>query len=230
MLEKLKQEVFEANIFLKEQGLVCLTWGNASAFCKEKGLVVIKPSGVAYEQMKAEDMVVLDLQGNIVEGELLPSSDAPTHLELYRRFPEISGIVHTHSRWATIYSQCCKPISPFGTTHADTFYGDIPCTRLLTDEEINGEYELNTGKVIAETFTDVNPLDVPAVLVASHGPFTWGKTVKEAANNALILEEVSMMAWHTEMLRGKITLQQSLADKHYYRKHGDTAYYGQRKQ
>ncbi len=227
MLEQLKKEVYEANMALKENGLICLTWGNASGIDKESRLVVIKPSGVSYGKMTPDDMVVVDLNGNVIEGRLRPSSDTPTHLELYRTYPSLGGIVHTHSRWATIFAQCKKSIPALGTTHADTFYGDIPCTRLMTDGEIEGDYELNTGKVIVETFKNINPMDVPAVVVASHGPFTWGKDAKDAVEHAIILEEVAMMAWHTEMMSGGNTLQSSLADKHYFRKHGKNAYYGQ---
>ncbi len=228
MLEELKKKVLAANLALRDNGLICLTWGNASEIDRESGLVVIKPSGVSYNDMTASDMVVVDLNGNVVEGKLNPSSDTPTHLELYRNFPEVGGIVHTHSRWATIFAQCGKPVRPFGTTHADTFYGEVPCTRLMTEDEINGDYELNTGKVIAETFVGKNPMDVPAVLVASHAPFTWGKNAAKAVENAVVLEEVSMMAWHTEMMKNDCSLQQALADKHYFRKHGANAYYGQK--
>ncbi len=229
MLEQLKKEVYEANIALKENHLICLTWGNASQIDRESGLVVIKPSGVSYDAMTPDDMVVVDLEGNVVEGKLRPSSDTPTHLELYRKFPELGGVVHTHSRWATIFAQCGADVPALGTTHADTFYGDIPCTRLMTEEEIAGEYELNTGKVIVETFEGKNPMDIPAVVVASHGPFTWGKDAMDAVEHAVILEEVSMMAWHTEMMKSGCKLQQALADKHYFRKHGKNAYYGQGK-
>ncbi len=227
MLEDLKQRVYSANIMLKESGLVVLTWGNASEIDREKGLVVIKPSGVSYGEMTPSDIVVVDLDGNVVEGNLKPSSDTPTHLELYRNFPEIGGVVHTHSHFATVFAQCCLSVPALGTTHADTFYGDVPCTRKMTAEEINGEYELNTGKVIVETFSNRNPLDIPAVLVASHGPFTWGRNAMDAVEHSIILEEISMMAWHTEVMKNDCKLQQELADKHYYRKHGENAYYGQ---
>ncbi len=227
MLEELKTKVLQANLALQQHGLICLTWGNASAIDRESGLVVIKPSGVSYENMKAEDMVIVDLNGRVVEGKLKPSSDTPTHLELYRSFPAIGGVVHTHSRWATVFAQCKRAVPSLGTTHADTFYGEVPCTRLMTDEEIGGEYELNTGRVIVETLADRDPMDVPAVLVASHGPFTWGKDATDAVEHAVILEEVAMMAWHTEQMCAGEQLQHSLADKHYCRKHGANAYYGQ---
>ncbi len=227
MLEQLKQDVLKANLALKESGLVTLTWGNASGIDREQGLVVIKPSGVSYEEMTAEDMVVVDLEGRVVEGHLKPSSDTPTHLALYRAFPTLGGVVHTHSRWATIFSQAQMPVRALGTTHADTFYGDVPVTRLMTEEEIAGAYEANTGKVIIEAFEGLEPMDIPAVLVASHGPFTWGKDAMDAVHHAIILEEVAMMAWHTEAMRKGCTFQQALSDKHYFRKHGAGAYYGQ---
>ena len=227
MLEELKKDVFENNLRLVKNNLVTLTWGNVSAIDREKGLIVIKPSGVSYDEMTAEDMVVVDIQGNKVEGRYNPSSDTPTHLELYKKFPEIGGIVHTHSRWATIFSQCGREVPALGTTHADAFYGAVPCTRRMTKAEIEGEYEAETGKVIIETFEGKNVLDVPAVLVHSHGPFTWGKNASKAVENSIILEEVSMMAWHTLMANPSATMQQELADKHYFRKHGANAYYGQ---
>lgn len=227
MLEQLKQEVFENNLRLTKQGLVTLTWGNVSAIDRNTGLVVIKPSGVSYETMTVEDMVVVDLNGNRVEGKYNPSSDTPTHLELYRAFPEIGGIVHTHSRWATIFAQCGWDIPALGTTHADTFYGAVPCTRRMTTEEIEGEYEAETGRVIIETFADIPVMDVPAVLVHSHGPFTWGKNATKAVENAIVLEEVAMMAWHTVAANPGAKMQQALSDKHYFRKHGANAYYGQ---
>ena len=227
MLEELKKDVFENNLRLVKNNLVTLTWGNVSAIDREKGLIVIKPSGVSYDEMTAEDMVVVDIQGNKVEGRYNPSSDTPTHLELYKKFPEIGGIVHTHSRWATIFSQCGREVPALGTTHADAFYGAVPCTRRMTKAEIEGEYEAETGKVIIETFEGKNILDVPAVLVHSHGPFTWGKNASKAVENAIVLEEVSMMAWHTLMANPSATMQQELADKHYFRKHGANAYYGQ---
>lgn len=228
MLEQLKERVLRANISLKEYKLVTLTWGNVSERDRETGYIVIKPSGVSYEDMTAKDMVVVDLQGNIIEGNLNPSSDTPTHLELYRRFPEIGGITHTHSRWATIFSQCGMNIPALGTTHADSFYGDIPCTRKMTDNEIFSEYELETGKVIAELFTNDTIGQIPGALVYSHGPFAWGKDAVKSVENAVILEEVAMMAWHTLMLNADAKFQQELLDKHYLRKHGKNAYYGQK--
>ena len=227
MLEQLKKEVFENNLRLVKNGLVTLTWGNVSGIDRETGLIVIKPSGVSYDTMTADDMVVVDLDGNRVEGRYSPSSDLPTHLELYRAFPEIGGIVHTHSRWATIFSQCGTDLPALGTTHADTFYGAVPCTRRMTPEEIKGAYEAETGKVIIEAFEGKNVMDVPAVLVHTHGPFTWGKNASKAVENAIVLEEVSMMAWHTIAMNPEAKMQQELADKHYFRKHGANAYYGQ---
>lgn len=229
MLEKLKQEVYEANLFLPEHGLVTLSWGNVSGIDDSRKFMVIKPSGVDYSQMKPDDMTVVSVaDGQVVEGELRPSSDTETHLELYRYFETVCGIAHTHSRWATIFSQSCMPILPFGTTHADFAYGAVPCTRLMTEEEINGAYERNTGKVIVETFRDKPPRDIPAVLVACHGPFTWGQSAKDAVKNAVILEEVAFMAWHSQMLKpGIASIESFLLDKHYLRKHGDKAYYGQ---
>ena len=227
MLEQVKESVFEANRLLKDSGLIVLTWGNVSQIDKETGYVVIKPSGVAYDTMKAEDMVVVDLEGRVVEGKLRPSSDLPTHLELYKAFPDVGGITHTHSRWATIFSQAGMAIPALGTTHADTFYGDVPVTRKMTDEEIQGEYEKETGKVIVETFASLDPNTIPAVLVQSHGPFIWGKDAMKSVENAIVLEETAMMAWNTMCLNPNATLQQTLLDKHYLRKHGSGAYYGQ---
>ena len=228
MLEELKQEVLEANLQLPEYGLVTFTWGNVSGICRERNLVVIKPSGVSYEGMKAEDMVVVDLDGNVVEGDLKPSSDTPTHLELYKAFPDLGGIVHTHSRWATSFAQAGIALPALGTTHADTFYGDVPVTRLLASEEIKGEYEKETGTVIIECFKDMDPMDIPGVLVHSHGPFSWGKDAKEAVHNAVVLEEVAFMAYHTLQLNPEAAcISQEILDKHYYRKHGANAYYGQ---
>lgn len=231
MLEKLKEQVWKANLQLPAHGLVVFTWGNVSGIDRESGLFVIKPSGVEYDQLRPEDMVVMDLNGNKVEGELNPSSDTPTHLELYRNFPTIGGVVHTHSRWATIWAQSGRNIPAYGTTHGDYFYGPIPCTRAMTPEEIGGEYELETGKVIVETFQDKKPEDIPAVLVKSHGPFTWGKDCFEAVHNSVVLEELAMMAWHTENTFGvqMQPMQQELLDKHFLRKHGANAYYGQKK-
>ncbi len=227
MLEDIKKRVFEANILLKKSGLVVLTWGNVSEIDRKNGYIVIKPSGVSYDKMTLEDMVVTDLDGNVVEGKLKPSSDLATHIELYRAFPEIGAVTHTHSRRATAFSQAGVPIKPFGTTHADTFYGAVPVTRKLTDKEITGEYEKETGKVIIEAFKDINPMDIPAVLVNSHGPFTWGKDALKSVENSIILEEVATMALDTIQLNPEATLQNELLDKHYLRKHGKNAYYGQ---
>ena len=227
MLEMLKQQVWEENQKLCTYGLITLTWGNVSGIDRESGLVVIKPSGIPYADMKPEDMVVVDLQGNRVEGKWNPSSDLATHLVLYRNFPEIGGVVHTHSRWATIMSQAGREVPALGTTHADTFYGAVPCTRKLTPKEIFDNYEEETGNVIVETFRDRNVMDVPGVLVHSHGPFSWGKNPVKAVENAVVLEEVAMMAWHTLALNPAAAIQQELLDKHYFRKHGAGAYYGQ---
>lgn len=228
MLEELKQKVYEANMDLPKRGLVTYTWGNVSGIDRKDGLFVIKPSGVEYECLKPEDMVVMDLEGNKVEGRYQPSSDTPTHLELYKACPEVGGIVHTHSPWATSWAQACRSIPCYGTTHADYFYGGIPCTRSLTGEEIEGAYEKNTGLVIIETFRDRDPASVPGVLCANHGPFTWGKDAANAVHNAVVLEEVAKMAYRTEMLNPKVSAApQVLQDKHYMRKHGPDAYYGQ---
>jgi L-ribulose-5-phosphate 4-epimerase len=231
MLEQLKEQVCQANLLLPRHGLVTFTWGNVSGIDREQGLVVIKPSGVPYEGMKAEDMVVVELEtGKVVEGSLKPSSDTPTHIELYRAFASIGGIVHTHSRWATSFAQAGQGIPPLGTTHADYFYGEIPCTRKMTRAEIEGEYEKETGLVIKETFQGKDPASMPAVLVHSHGPFVWGADPAEAVHNAVVLEEVAFMALHTRMLAPTIPpMQQELLDKHYLRKHGANAYYGQTK-
>ena len=229
MLEKLKQEVLEANLQLPRHGLVTFTWGNVSGVDREQGLMVIKPSGVEYEDLRQEHMVVVSLEtGERVEGDLRPSSDTDTHLALYRAFPHIGGVVHTHSRWATIYAQSGRGIPALGTTHGDYFYGEIPCTRKMTPEEIGGRYEWETGKVIVETFQDQQPDDIPAVLVHSHGPFCWGTTPAQAVHNAVVLEEIAFMAWHNQMADPAIpAMQQELLDKHYLRKHGANAYYGQ---
>ncbi|MBO4279546.1 MAG: L-ribulose-5-phosphate 4-epimerase [Spirochaetales bacterium] len=228
MLEKLKEEVLRANLLLPKHDLVTFTWGNVSAIDREKGLIVIKPSGVEYDEMKASDMVVVDLDGNVVEGNLRPSSDTPTHIELYKAFKEIGGVVHTHSRWATSFAQAGLEIRPMGTTHADYFYGPIPCTRSLTDEEIKGQYEKNTGTVIIETFKGIDPTAVPGVLVRNHGPFAWGKDAANAVHNAVVMEEVAFMNYHAMTLRPEAPcVSQTLLDKHYYRKHGKNAYYGQ---
>jgi L-ribulose-5-phosphate 4-epimerase len=229
MLEQLKQRVWEANLLLPRYGLVTFTWGNVSALDRTEGLMVIKPSGVEYDTLRPEDMVVLDLEGVKVEGKLNPSSDTDTHLELYKAFPNIGGVVHTHSRWATIFAQAGAGVPPFGTTQADYFYGEIPCTRRMTKAEIQGEYERETGKVIVETFVRMDPDTIPAVLVHSHGPFCWAKDPMEAVHNAVVLEEVAMMAWHVRMLNASMPMmQQELLDKHYLRKHGSGAYYGQK--
>ena len=230
MLEKLKQEVLEANLDLVKNNLVILTWGNVSALDRETGLVVIKPSGVEYDNMKAEDMVVVDLDGNIVEGDLRPSSDTPTHLAIYRHFPEVGGVVHTHSTYATAWSQAGLPIPNIGTTHADTFHQAIPCTEEMSKEQIETAYEAATGDVIAEAFKDMNPMHTPAVLVKHHGPFTWGKNAASAVYNAVVLEEVARMASITVALNPNVEMNQDLVEKHYERKHGANAYYGQKKQ
>ena len=227
MLEEMKRRVCEANIKLKASGLITLTWGNVSEIDRASGLVAIKPSGVDYDVMRPRDMVIVDLDGRIIEGELNPSSDLPTHLEIYRAFPEVGGVTHTHSRWATVFSQAGRDIPMLGTTHADAFLGDIPCTRPLTPEEIFGEYERATGTVIVEAMADKNPMDIPATLVFSHGPFTWGRDAADSVKHAIILEEVAMMAYHTLSLNEAASFQRELADKHYSRKHGPGAYYGQ---
>ena len=228
MLEQLKEEVLRANLALPAHGLVTFTWGNVSAIDRESGLAVIKPSGVAYDGMTAEDMVVVDPDGRVVEGKWKPSSDTPTHLELYRAFPDLGGIVHTHSRWATVFAQAGRDIPALGTTGGDYFYGDIPCTRRMTAEEIAGAYEAETGRVIIETFAGIDPMTVPAVNVFSHGPFAWGKNAEDAVHNAVVLEEIAFMAWHVlQMNPAMPRMQQELLDKHYLRKHGKNAYYGQ---
>ncbi|MBQ7037128.1 MAG: L-ribulose-5-phosphate 4-epimerase [Clostridia bacterium] len=229
MLETLKEEVLEANLMLPTHKLVTFTWGNVSGLCKESNLMVIKPSGVAYEKLRASDMVVVSIEtGEVVEGDLSPSSDTPTHIELYKTFNSIGGVCHTHSRWATSFSQAGKTLRPFGTTHGDYFYGEIPCTRKMTDAEIRGEYEKETGKVIAETFSSKDPNALPGVLVFSHGPFTWGKSAFDAVHNSVILEEIAFMNFQTELLNPNLPdMQKELLDKHYLRKHGENAYYGQ---
>lgn len=227
MLEELKQKVYEANMDLPKYGLVTFTWGNVSAIDRESGLFVIKPSGVDYDLLKPEDMVVMDLNGNKVEGKYNPSSDTATHLELYKAFPEIGGIVHTHSTYATSWAQAGRSIPCYGTTHADYMYGEIPCARVLTQEEIDEGYEKNTGTVIIETFEGKNPMAVPAVLCTNHGPFAWGTDAKNAVHNAVVLEEVAKMALFTEQLNPRVQpAPQRIQDKHYYRKHGANAYYG----
>ncbi len=227
MFDEIRERVYKANILLKESDLVTLTWGNVSEIDREKGVIVIKPSGVDYATMRPEDMVVTDLDGNVVDGDLRPSSDLYTHVQIYKGFPDVNAVVHTHSRWATIFSQAGLDIPMLGTTHADAFYGDVPCTRKMTAEEILGDYEKETGNVIVERFEGLDPTAIPAVVVNSHGPFTWGKSAHEAVKHAIILEEVAMMAWHTVKINSEATFQQELADKHYFRKHGANAYYGQ---
>ena len=232
MLEKMKKEVLDANLLLPKHGLITFTWGNVSAIDRTAGLVVIKPSGVDYEHMKAEDMVVCDLEGNVVEGKLKPSSDLMTHLAFYKNFPNIGGVVHTHSRYATSWAQAGADIPALGTTHGDYFYGPIPCTRMMSDSEINGAYEVETGNVIVETFNErnINPDEMPAVLVHSHGPFTWGKDGLDAVHNAVVLEELALMALNTKIIANDLVkMQDTLLDKHFKRKHGPNAYYGQGK-
>lgn len=228
MLEQLKKQVLEANLLLPKYGLVTFTWGNVSGIDRESGLMVIKPSGVPYEGMTEEDMVVVDLDGKRVEGKWKPSSDTPTHVELYKAFPALGGIVHTHSRWATTFAQAGLDIPAMGTTHGDYFYGDIPCTRKMTPQEIAGEYEKETGRVIIETFAGKSPADIPGVTVHSHGPFAWGRDAMDAVHNAVVMEEVAFMDWHAMMINPAAgRMQQELLDKHYLRKHGKNAYYGQ---
>ncbi|MGD9931603.1 MAG: L-ribulose-5-phosphate 4-epimerase [Mangrovibacterium sp.] len=227
MLEELKEQVCRANLELVEHGLVIFTWGNVSGIDRSKGLVVIKPSGVSYDGMKPEDMVVVDLEGNIVEGKYKPSSDTATHLVLYKNFKNIGGIVHTHSEWATTWAQAGRSIPAVGTTHADYFYGEIPCTRKMTDEEIKGAYELETGNVIVECFNNLNPDYVPGVLVNNHAPFSWGTDAHNAVHNAVVLEEVAKMTFRSLHLNPNTEMSQTLLDKHFLRKHGKDAYYGQ---
>ncbi len=229
MLEELKQSVLKANLELPLKGLVTYTWGNVSGIDRGRGIVAIKPSGVEYNVMTVEDIVLIDLSGNIVEGRLNPSSDAPTHVALYNAFKEIGGVCHTHSRWATSWAQAGRAIPAYGTTHADYFYGEIPCTRALTDGEINSEYEQNTGKAIVETFKGSNENYIPGILVKNHAPFTWGKDANDAVHNSVVLEEVAMMALQASYLhKGIEPVSQTLLDKHFLRKHGANAYYGQR--
>ena len=230
MLEELKQQVYEANMLLPKHKLVTFTWGNVSGIDREKGLFVIKPSGVDYDKLTPEDMVVMDLEGNRVEGHYNPSSDTATHLEIYKAFPKIGGIVHTHSSYATSWAQAGRSIPCYGTTHADYIYGEVPCLRCLTKEEINEAYEENTGHLIVNEFQRMNKeiMAVPAVLCKNHGPFAWGKDAMDAVHNAVVLEEVAKMAYRTETINPKVApAPQELQDKHYYRKHGANAYYGQ---
>ena len=230
MLEELKKQVYEANMLLPAYHLVTFTWGNVSGIDREKGLVVIKPSGVEYDEMKPEHMVVVDLSGKVVEGNLRPSSDTDTHVVLYRAFPALGGIVHTHSRWAVSFAQAGRDIPAMGTTQGDYFYGDIPCTRRMTPEEIGGSYELETGNVIVETFEKrgIDPAQVPGVVVQNHGPFAWGTDPMNAVHNAVVMEEVAFMDYHALQLNPQAgRMQQELLDKHYLRKHGKNAYYGQ---
>lgn len=228
MLEMLKKQVYEANMELPKRNLVTYTWGNVSGIDRETGYFVIKPSGVEYDQLTPDDMVVMDLEGNKIEGNYKPSSDTPTHLELYRAFTEIGGVVHTHSPWATSWAQAGRSIPCYGTTHADYFYGTIPCARSLTKEEIETQYEKNTGLVIIETFKNLNPVYVPGVLCVNHGPFTWGKDAMEAVHNAVVLEEVAKMAYQTESINSHVQVApDTIKEKHFMRKHGKNAYYGQ---
>ncbi len=228
MLDELRQQVCRANIELKVQNLVIYSWGNVSGIDRDKGIVLIKPSGISYDDLTPEKLVALDLEGNVVEGDLNPSSDAPTHLELYRNLPQIGGICHTHSPFATAWAQACKPIPCFGTTHADNFYGPVPVTQCMTKREIETDYELNTGMVIVRRFAEIDPMQMPAVLVANHGPFTWGSDATKAVENAAVLEQTAKMAIDTLQINPKQKpISQDLLDKHFLRKHGKDAYYGQ---
>lgn len=229
MLEALKEKVFQANLDLVKHGLVIFTWGNVSAIDRNSNLVVIKPSGVGYDIMKASDMVVVDLEGNVIEGNLNPSSDTPTHLVLYKSFPEIGGVVHTHSTYATAWAQAGIDIPNIGTTHADYFYKAIPCTNDMTREEVEGNYELETGNVIVKRFEGLNPIHTPGVLVKNHGPFAWGKDAHEAVHNAVVMEQVAKMASIAYSINPNLTMNPLLIEKHFSRKHGPNAYYGQRK-
>lgn len=229
MLEALREEVYRANLLLVKHGLVIFTWGNVSGIDRERGLVVIKPSGVPYEELSPDNMVIVDMEGRVVEGDLRPSTDTPTHIELYKAFPTIGGVTHTHSTYATAYAQACRPIPAYGTTHADYFFGDIPCTRAMSEAEIGGDYEAATGRVIAEALEGIDPLSMPAALVHSHGPFVWAKTPTRSAELAATLEEVARIAYLTEQLGGQNHIDGALLDKHFLRKHGSGAYYGDRK-
>lgn len=227
-IEELKQQVFQANIDLVKHGLVIFTWGNVSGIDREKGVIVIKPSGVSYDGMKPEDMVVVDMDGNRVDGRYKPSSDTATHLELYKAFPETGGIVHTHSTYATAWAQAGCDIPNIGTTHADYFSGDIPCTRDMTEAEVIGDYEKETGTVIIERFKELNPVHIPGVLVKNHGPFSWGKDAHDAVHNAVVMEQVAKMAFIARQVNPQLTMNELLIQKHFYRKHGPGAYYGQK--
>lgn len=228
MLKSLKREVYEANLLLPKHKLVTLTWGNVSGIDREKNHMVIKPSGVEYEKLTSEDMVVVDLDGNVLEGDLKPSSDTPTHIALYKSFPQVGGIVHTHSQWCTIFAQAGKSIPILGTSHADYFAGAIPCTRKMTEHEINGSYELETGNVIVETFQKIDYMAYPGVLVSNHGPFAWEQTPLQAVETAIVMEEIAKLAFHTFQINKEvIEIEKYLADKHFHRKHGKEAYYGQ---
>lgn len=227
-IEELKQQVYQSNLDLVKHGLVIFTWGNVSGVDRERGLVVIKPSGVSYDNMKAEDMVVVDMEGNVVEGRYKPSSDTPTHLELYKAFPETGGVVHTHSTFATAWAQAGCDIPNIGTTHADYFSDDIPCTRDMTEAEIMGDYEKETGTVIIERFKGLNPAHIPGVLVKNHGPFAWGKDPHEAVHNAVVMEQVAKMAYISRQVNPQLTMNRWLIEKHFSRKHGPNAYYGQK--
>lgn len=230
MLEKLKEKVLKANLELVRHGLVIFTWGNVSERDASTGLVVIKPSGVSYDNMTAEDMVVVDMDGNVVEGHLRPSSDTPTHLEIYRAFKDVGGVVHTHSTYATAWAQAGKDIPETGTTHADYFHGAVPCTADMSEDQINGEYEKATGEVIIGRFQELNPIHTPGVLVKNHGPFTWGKDAAEAVHNAVVLEQIAKMAFISFTLNPELKMNSLLADKHFSRKHGENAYYGQKEE
>ncbi|EPL2600783.1 TPA: L-ribulose-5-phosphate 4-epimerase [Klebsiella pneumoniae] len=228
-MQQLKQQVFEANMDLPRYGLVTFTWGNVSAIDRQRGLVVIKPSGIAYESMTVDDMSVVDLQGHVVEGRWRPSSDIATHLALYRRYPDLGGVVHTHSTHATAWAQAGLAIPALGTTHADYFFGDIPCTRALSAQEVDEAYELNTGQVIIETLGEANPLHTPGIVVYQHGPFAWGKDAHEAVHNAVVMEEVARMAWIARGINPQLQpIDSWLMNKHFQRKHGPNAYYGQK--
>lgn len=228
MLAELKELVFKANLDLMRQKLVLFTWGNASAIDREQGLIVIKPSGVDYSEMRADQMVVVDLEGNIVEGQLRPSSDTPTHLALYKAFSELGGIVHTHSTYATAWAQAGVDLPIIGTTHADYFSDAIPCTRDMTEDEVRNAYESETGAVIVERFANLNPIHIPGVLVKNHAPFTWGKTIDEAVHNSVVLEEIAKMAFIAYGVNPNLTMNPLLTEKHFNRKHGANAYYGQK--